>query len=72
MEILFPCDKFLYEKILPRNLLPPNQPHPNAKNSPENVYALDNNHYCMQTIVKVSALQPLPRGLLGIKSSPKT
>ena len=34
MEILFPHDKFLHGKILPRNPLSPIHPHPNVKESP--------------------------------------
>ena len=34
MEILFPHEKFLHGKILPRNPLPPTHPPPRGKKSP--------------------------------------
>ena len=71
MEIFFPHDKSLHGKILPHSPVFPIRPHPNVKCPAENVCTLHNNHYYMQTMVKVYNLQPLPRGLRGIKSSPK-
>ena len=69
MEILFLHENVLHGKILPRNPIP--QP-PTQKKSPENVCILTNNQYYMQTMGKVHNLQPLLRGLWGIKLSSKT
>ena len=44
MEILFPRDKFLQEKILLRNPLPRPTPIPTRKSPPESVCTLHNEH----------------------------
>ena len=52
---------------------PSPQPHPQTQIIPlKNVCTLPNNHYCMHTLAKVCNLQPLPQGLWGSKSFPKT
>ena len=57
MEIFFPHDKFLQEKF-PQHipLFSPSSPQP--KNPPENVCTLPNNHYYMQTLVKIVTYSP--------------
>ena len=71
IEFMFPHDIFLQGKILPHSPLP-STPPPKPKKIPENDCTLPNNHYYMQTQVKVCNLQPLPQEQWGSKSSPKT
>ena len=66
MEIFLPHDKFLHGKFPQQFPLLNLSSQP--KNPPENVYPLPNNHYYMQTHVKIWNLQPLPRELWGSKS----
>ena len=45
MEIFFPHDKFLDEKL--PQYIPSSQPFPQPKNPPEKACTLPNNHYYM-------------------------